>query len=316
MTCEARATNNRPRWRVSCHLALGGRRQGTLPGGRNDQRQDHPDRAPRLSDRGVQGADDLQPLVREAGHRRRRRADGRARRRTIPTFLRSLVRLTQHPRRARDDAAQGHDRRRLLDECVDRRCRSPARATRCCCAPTARCSATCSTARASSRGVKRKGFEFAGASCLIVGPGGVGSAIAASIAAERRRGDDAVRQQRGVGRRPRGAAAAALSEDGGPAPARTIPAGYDLVVNATPLGMKDGDPLPFDVARIDADDLRRRGRDEAGDHAVPARRAGEAAAGSRSAPTCCSSRFPPTSNSSASGRRRPTSCARWRRSRY
>ena len=29
------------------------------------------------------------------------------------------------------------------------------------------------------------------------------------------------------------------------------PAGYDIVVNATPLGMKDGDPLPVEVARID-----------------------------------------------------------------
>ena len=28
------------------------------------------------------------------------------------------------------------------------------------------------------------------------------------------------------------------------------PAGYDIVVNATPLGMKPGDPLPMDVARI------------------------------------------------------------------
>ena len=40
------------------------------------------------------------------------------------------------------------------------------------------------------------------------------------------------------------------------------PAGYDIVVNATPLGMKDGDPLPFDVARIAPATLRRRGRDE------------------------------------------------------
>ena len=30
------------------------------------------------------------------------------------------------------------------------------------------------------------------------------------------------------------------------------PAGYDLVVNATPLGLKAGDPLPFDPARVDA----------------------------------------------------------------
>ena len=28
------------------------------------------------------------------------------------------------------------------------------------------------------------------------------------------------------------------------------PAGFDLIVNATPLGMKDSDPLPFDVSRI------------------------------------------------------------------
>jgi len=29
------------------------------------------------------------------------------------------------------------------------------------------------------------------------------------------------------------------------------PAGYDLVVNATPLGLKEGDALPFDVARME-----------------------------------------------------------------
>jgi shikimate dehydrogenase len=28
------------------------------------------------------------------------------------------------------------------------------------------------------------------------------------------------------------------------------PAGHDLVVNATPMGMNDGDPLPMDVSRI------------------------------------------------------------------
>jgi shikimate dehydrogenase len=30
------------------------------------------------------------------------------------------------------------------------------------------------------------------------------------------------------------------------------PAGYDLVVNATPMGMNEGDPLPVDVSRLDA----------------------------------------------------------------
>jgi shikimate dehydrogenase len=28
------------------------------------------------------------------------------------------------------------------------------------------------------------------------------------------------------------------------------PAGFDLVVNATPLGMNEGDPMPMDVSRI------------------------------------------------------------------
>ena len=35
-----------------------------------------------------------------------------------------------------------------------------------------------------TRGLARKGFRFAGAKCLVVGAGGVGSAIAASLAAE------------------------------------------------------------------------------------------------------------------------------------
>lgn len=31
------------------------------------------------------------------------------------------------------------------------------------------------------------------------------------------------------------------------------PAGYDIVVNATPMGMNDGDPLPVDIERISSD---------------------------------------------------------------
>jgi shikimate dehydrogenase len=29
------------------------------------------------------------------------------------------------------------------------------------------------------------------------------------------------------------------------------PAGYEIVVNATPLGMNDGDPMPIDAARLE-----------------------------------------------------------------
>ena len=100
-----------------------------------------------------------------------------------------------------------------------------------------------------ARGLRRKGFVFDGAKCLVVGTGGVGSAIAASLAAD-------------------GVAAITLcdvnaeSAEGLATRLRTYyprldvrvgssdPAGYDLVVNGTPLGMKAGDPLPFDVARL------------------------------------------------------------------
>lgn len=99
------------------------------------------------------------------------------------------------------------------------------------------------------RGVERKGRSFKGARVLVSGSGGVGSAIAASIAAA--------------------GAAELMLFDANPASAQALagrlrehypklevntgsndPAGWDVIVNATPLGMKEGDPLPFDVARI------------------------------------------------------------------
>src|SRR5262249_52299223 len=100
-----------------------------------------------------------------------------------------------------------------------------------------------------ARGVRRQGFDFAGTSCLVVGAGGVGSAIAAAIAAERPRAlalcDVAPGVAEGLAARLRrhypGLAVELPTND---------PAGYDLVVNATPLGMKAGDPLPFDVAQL------------------------------------------------------------------
>jgi len=100
------------------------------------------------------------------------------------------------------------------------------------------------------RGIRRKGFAFAGASCLVVGAGGVGSAIAASLAAEGPASislfdvDTASAERLATRLRehyPRIAVDLRTSD----------PAGYDLVVNGTPLGMKPGDPLPFDVARLE-----------------------------------------------------------------
>jgi shikimate dehydrogenase len=102
------------------------------------------------------------------------------------------------------------------------------------------------------RGAKRKGFDFAGAACLIVGAGGVGSAIAAAIAAEGPGSIALCDIHAATAER----LAARLRRH---FPSVTVcqrdndPAGYGLVVNATPLGMSVRDSLPFDPARLDAD---------------------------------------------------------------
>ncbi len=99
-----------------------------------------------------------------------------------------------------------------------------------------------------TRGLRRKGFIFEGAKCLVVGSGGVGSAIAASLAAE---GVAAITT---FDTRPESAEglASRLRQHYPKLVARTgvnDAAGYDLVVNGTPLGMP-GDPLPMDITRL------------------------------------------------------------------
>jgi shikimate dehydrogenase len=100
------------------------------------------------------------------------------------------------------------------------------------------------------RGLARKGFTVRGLRCLVIGAGGVGSAIAASLAAA------------GAGEislcdihRPSAEALATRLARHYPALAVRIgssdPADFDLVVNGTPLGMKPGDPLPLDVSRLE-----------------------------------------------------------------
>ncbi len=99
------------------------------------------------------------------------------------------------------------------------------------------------------RGMLRKGRKVKGARALVCGSGGVGSAIAASLAGA------------GVG-------ALALYDVDGASMARLArrlaevypalvvetgsndPDGFDIVVNGTPLGMKPDDPLPMDASRI------------------------------------------------------------------
>lgn len=92
-------------------------------------------------------------------------------------------------------------------------------------------------------------FDYRQASALVVGSGGVGAAVAAALAA------------RGIGRLAifdtRLDAAAALCRRLQTAFGHTqflvrepSAAGYDLVVNCTPFGMHDDDPLPIDLAGV------------------------------------------------------------------
>jgi shikimate dehydrogenase len=99
------------------------------------------------------------------------------------------------------------------------------------------------------RGVERKGFDLAGKRALVVGNGGVGSPIAASLAAAGVSAmglfDPNSAASESLGERLRAAYPELQVSTGS-----KDPDGYDIVVNATPLGMKDDDPLPMDVERI------------------------------------------------------------------
>jgi len=99
------------------------------------------------------------------------------------------------------------------------------------------------------RGVLRKGRVLQGARVLVAGSGGVGSAIAASLAgagvAELALFDVNTASMHALAQRLR-VHYPQLKVTTGSAD----PDGFDVVVNATPLGMNADDPLPLDVARI------------------------------------------------------------------
>jgi shikimate dehydrogenase len=102
------------------------------------------------------------------------------------------------------------------------------------------------------RGVERKGKRIAGARGLVIGCGGVGSAIAASLAAAGLSAiglyDASTASAEGLGDRLRTHYPALEVATGS-----NDPVGYDIVVNATPLGMKPADPLPVDINKISPD---------------------------------------------------------------
>jgi len=99
------------------------------------------------------------------------------------------------------------------------------------------------------RGLQRKGCLLQGTRALVVGCGGVGSAIAASLAAAGVASmalyDPNDLSQTGLAKRLR-----AHYPDMQVSTGSNDPEGFDVVVNATPMGMNAGDPMPLDVHRI------------------------------------------------------------------
>ena len=97
-------------------------------------------------------------------------------------------------------------------------------------------------------GIAAEGFEVAGKTALLVGAGGAGAAIAYEILARgathlKVHDIDTTRRDRVIAR---------LDErfPGRAAQGDTDPTGVDLVANATPLGMREGDPLPVDTSKL------------------------------------------------------------------
>lgn len=90
---------------------------------------------------------------------------------------------------------------------------------------------------------KAAGCGFAGARVLLIGTGGAGTAIAQAVAGEgvaelALHDADAARRDDLVAR---------LAATGAPVSVGSAdPRGFDVVLNATPLGMRPGDPLPID----------------------------------------------------------------------
>lgn len=98
------------------------------------------------------------------------------------------------------------------------------------------------------KAVRHFGFTTLGRSALVVGAGGAGAAIAASLL------EAGVSQLalHDLGDQASALAARLRADSSCPVQVldRPDPSGFDLVVNATPLGLNPSDPLPFEVAAL------------------------------------------------------------------
>jgi shikimate dehydrogenase len=99
------------------------------------------------------------------------------------------------------------------------------------------------------RGLQRKGFSTKDKRVLVVGSGGVGSAIAASLAASDIK-TIALYDSNNSSSEKLGERLNANFSKVEVILGQNNPEGFDLIVNATPLGMKEGDPMPVDISKI------------------------------------------------------------------
>jgi shikimate dehydrogenase len=99
------------------------------------------------------------------------------------------------------------------------------------------------------RAIRRAGGTIAGANALLVGAGGAGSAIALELLNE---GAASVAvHDTDEARRARLMSRLDAAHPGRARVGSAEPTGFDLVINATPLGMREGDMLPLRVAALD-----------------------------------------------------------------
>ncbi len=100
-------------------------------------------------------------------------------------------------------------------------------------------------------GIAAEGFDVAGKPALLVGTGGAGSAIAYEILA--RGASDLALHDIDTARRDGLIARLNAAFPGRARVGGTDPRGFALVANATPLGMREGDPLPVQVEQLTPD---------------------------------------------------------------
>lgn len=105
--------------------------------------------------------------------------------------------------------------------------------------------------QAQVQALQRNGAQLQGKKAVLAGAGGAGTAIAyailtagvselAVVETDQARRDGLIERLNGLGL-------------GKVYAGTTDPTGFDIVVNATPMGMREGDPLPFDGDKLRAD---------------------------------------------------------------